>query len=67
MGVKQVFTESTFAKYITAIRESPRELISNRKLLLTAALYATSGIPISKKTSSIINDIFKMRRLTWPT
>ncbi|KAI3556444.1 hypothetical protein CABS03_03505 [Colletotrichum abscissum] len=56
MGVKQVFTESTFAKYITAIRESPRELISNRKLLLTAALYATSGIPITwdQGSSSVV-------------
>ncbi|KAF9878832.1 MFS quinate transporter [Colletotrichum karsti] len=56
MAIKEVFTDSTFAKYIKAIRESPRELISNRKLLLTAALYATSGIPITwdQGSSSVV-------------
>ncbi|KAF6808333.1 hypothetical protein CMUS01_13914 [Colletotrichum musicola] len=56
MAIKDVFAESTFAKYLRAIRESPRELISNRKLLLTAALYATSGIPITwdQGSSSVI-------------
>lgn len=47
MAIKEIFTQSTLAKYIRAIRESPRELICNHRLLLTAALYATSGIPIS--------------------
>lgn len=47
MAVGKIFTESTFAKYVKAIRQSPREVISNPKLLLTAALYATSGIPLS--------------------
>lgn len=47
MGIAKVFTESTFAKYVATIRDSPRELIFNRKLLVTAALYAMSGICIS--------------------
>lgn len=47
MAVIRVFTESTFAKYVKAIRESPKEVIYNPRLLLTAALYATSGIPLS--------------------
>ncbi|KAK2051223.1 MFS general substrate transporter [Colletotrichum caudatum] len=50
MGLKQIFTEATFATYIKAIK-SPREVIYNRKLLLTVALYATSGIPISSSSS----------------
>lgn len=48
MGLKTVFTDSTVSRYVKAIKESPRELILNRKLLLTAALYAMAGIPISK-------------------
>lgn len=47
MAVARVFTESKFAKYVKAIRESPREVIYSPRLLLTAALYATSGIPLS--------------------
>lgn len=47
MAVTKLFTESVFAQYVRAIRDSPREIICNRKLLLTAALYATSAIPIS--------------------
>lgn len=31
-----------------AIKQSPQEVISNHRLLLTAALYATTSIPISK-------------------
>lgn len=55
MAVIKVLTESTFAQYVQAIRSSPRELIANRKLLLTAALYATSAIPISM--SLLITDL----------
>lgn len=48
MAVKSIFTDSTVARYVQAIKESPRELILNRQLLLTVALYASAGIPISK-------------------
>jgi hypothetical protein len=51
MGVKEVFTESTVAKYARTIRAAPREVISSPSLLLSAALYAMSGIPISKSSS----------------
>lgn len=47
MAITTFLRESTLGQYVTAIRASPREVIYNPKLLLTAALYATSGIPIS--------------------
>ncbi|CAI9633440.1 unnamed protein product [Alternaria burnsii] len=43
----RILYNSTIAKYGRAIRESPKELIFNRRLLVTAALYAMSGIPIT--------------------
>lgn len=43
-----MISNSTVAKYGRAIKASPRELIFNRKLLVSAALYAMSGIPISE-------------------
>ncbi|KAG9188905.1 hypothetical protein G6011_07610 [Alternaria panax] len=42
-----IFYDSTVAKYGRAIKAAPRELIFNRNLLVTAALYAMSGIPIT--------------------
>jgi hypothetical protein len=48
MGVGNMFRESTLAKYARTIKESPREVIFNGKLLFTAALYAMAGICISK-------------------
>jgi hypothetical protein len=44
----RILYNSTIVKYGRAIRESPKELIFNRRLLVTAALYAMSGIPISE-------------------
>jgi hypothetical protein len=44
-----MLSNSTVAKYGRAIKASPRELIFNRKLLVSAALYAMCGIPISKQ------------------
>lgn len=43
-----IFHDSTVAKYVRTIRNSPKEIIVNRRLLVTAGLFATSGIPISK-------------------
>jgi hypothetical protein len=43
-----ILENSTVAKYGRAIKNSPREIIFNRNLLVTAALYAMSGIPISE-------------------
>ncbi|KAK7718914.1 hypothetical protein SLS57_006025 [Botryosphaeria dothidea] len=51
-----ILSDSTLAKYVRAIKSSPRELIFNRRLLVTAALYAMSGIPITwdQGSSSIV-------------
>lgn len=48
MGLGNVFARSTLGKYAKSIKSSPRELICNHRLLLTAALYAMAGIPISE-------------------
>ncbi|PVH98534.1 general substrate transporter [Periconia macrospinosa] len=49
-------SESAIAKYGRVIKKSPRELIFNRRLLVTAALYAMSGFPITwdQGSSSIV-------------
>ncbi|PSN61689.1 putative sugar transporter [Corynespora cassiicola Philippines] len=51
-----ILSDSTLAKYVRVIKESPRELIFNRRLLVTAALYAMGGIPITwdQGSSSIV-------------
>lgn len=49
MGFKEIFTESTIARYAREMRAAPKEIILNRNLLFSAALYALSGIPISEK------------------
>ncbi|KAI1492293.1 general substrate transporter [Biscogniauxia mediterranea] len=56
MGIGSIFTESTIAKYARAMRAAPPEVIFNRRLLLSAALYAMSGIPITwdQGSSSVI-------------
>ncbi|KAH8689880.1 general substrate transporter [Talaromyces proteolyticus] len=56
MTIKSVFTDSTLARYARSIRESPRELILNHRLLLTVALYAMAGIPITwdQGSSSVV-------------
>ncbi|KAH6886302.1 general substrate transporter [Thelonectria olida] len=56
MGVGNMFRESTLAKYARTIKESPRELIFNGKLLSTAALYAMAGICITwdQGSSSVV-------------
>ncbi|KAL3457656.1 general substrate transporter [Aspergillus heterothallicus] len=40
------FKNSTLAKYIHNIKNSPRPLIANHRMLLTQALFALSGIPL---------------------
>lgn len=47
-SLRKVFTDSTIAQYGKTIREVPREIIYNRHLLLSTALYATSSMPLSK-------------------
>ncbi|KAJ5612567.1 hypothetical protein N7510_005761 [Penicillium lagena] len=46
MGYKQIFSESTIARYVRTTRATPRELIYNPRLLLSVALYACAGIPL---------------------
>jgi hypothetical protein len=48
MPLKTMFTESIIASYFRTIRSCPREIIANRQLLLTVAMYATAGLPISE-------------------
>jgi hypothetical protein len=59
-----VLSNSTIAKYVRTIKSSPKELIWNRKLLVTAALFAMSGIPISTLTTPLPRPMMrhKMRR-----
>ncbi|KAL2815807.1 general substrate transporter [Aspergillus cavernicola] len=56
MTIKSIFTDSTVARYVKAIKDSPRELIFNRRLLMTAALYAMAGMPITwdQGSSSVV-------------
>ncbi|KAK7414554.1 hypothetical protein QQX98_006581 [Neonectria punicea] len=51
-----MFSESTLVRYVRTIRDSPRELIFNRRLLLTTAVYAMSGVCITwdQGSSSVI-------------
>jgi hypothetical protein len=48
MSLKIMFTESIIAGYVRTIRSCPREIIANRQLLFTVAMYATAGLPISE-------------------
>ncbi|KAJ6044357.1 uncharacterized protein N7446_002550 [Penicillium canescens] len=56
MSLKIMFTESTIAGYVRTIRSCPREIIANRQLLFTVAMYATAGLPITwdQGSSSVI-------------
>jgi hypothetical protein len=51
-----ILSDSTLAKYVKVIKESPREMIFNRRLLVTAALYAMAGIPISTNPFSTLHN-----------
>ncbi|KAF1965623.1 hypothetical protein BU23DRAFT_627125 [Bimuria novae-zelandiae CBS 107.79] len=46
-------SNSTLAKYVRAIKNSPREIIFNRRLMVSAALYAAAGIPIILRSFGI--------------
>ncbi|KAJ4206345.1 hypothetical protein FSOLCH5_002051 [Fusarium solani] len=56
MGFSKVFTDSSLAKHVKSIRNSPREVIFNRRLLLSSALYAMSGLCITwdQGSSSVV-------------
>lgn len=48
MGIKSVFARTKLADYGKAIRTAPREVIFNRRLLLTALLFALGAVPLSE-------------------
>ncbi|KAK9421264.1 putative Major facilitator superfamily (MFS) profile domain-containing protein [Seiridium unicorne] len=56
MGLTSVFANSTIAKYVKSMRAAPREVITSRRMFLTAALYAMCGIPITwdQGSSSVV-------------
>ncbi|KAJ5294640.1 hypothetical protein N7508_009461 [Penicillium antarcticum] len=56
MSLKMMFTESTIASYVRTIRSCPHELIANCQSLLTVAIYASAGLPITwdQGSSSVI-------------
>ncbi|KAF2163545.1 hypothetical protein M409DRAFT_37246 [Zasmidium cellare ATCC 36951] len=47
-SVKDVFARSPLAQYGKTVRTAPREMIFNRRMILTAMLYATCAVPLSK-------------------
>lgn len=57
-SLRKAFTSSTFAQYGKTIREVPREIIYNRHLLLSTALYATSSMPLSTSLSIVNNETY---------
>lgn len=57
MGLNGVLSKLTIIKYAHKIKATPREIIFNRRLLLSAALYACAGIPISELSQ--LSDPFK--------
>ncbi|KAJ5836280.1 hypothetical protein N7447_002306 [Penicillium robsamsonii] len=75
MAPKEMLAESTIARYVKTIRSCPREIIANKQILLTAAMYATAGLPITwdQGSSSVIpslpgfQDAFGITSATNPT
>ncbi|KAJ8117059.1 hypothetical protein OPT61_g1659 [Boeremia exigua] len=59
-----LLSESTLVKYVRTIKNSPRELFFNRRLLVSAVLYACAGIPITwdQGSSSIIPSLHGFQR-----
>ncbi|KAL1875488.1 hypothetical protein VTK73DRAFT_10038 [Phialemonium thermophilum] len=55
-GLKEIFTESTIAKYVRVIRASPRSLVANKRLLWTTLLFSMAGTPLTldQGSSSLI-------------
>jgi len=48
MALRDLFTNSSFAKHHRAVKAAPREIIFNRTLILSSMLYAMSAVPLSK-------------------
>ncbi|KAF4461053.1 quinate transport, partial [Fusarium albosuccineum] len=56
MAVTKIFTESVLAKYVRTIRATPRDLMVNRTLLYSCAVYALAGLPTTwdQGSSSVV-------------
>lgn len=48
MGFGDILRRTTLAEYSRKIKSAPREVILSRRLLLSAMMYATAAIPLSK-------------------
>ena len=48
MNFRNIAAKSSLANYGRAIRNTPREVVFNRNLILSAILYAMSAIPASE-------------------
>lgn len=57
MPIKEIFTESVLAKYARTIKATPRDLMVNRSLLFSCAVYALAGLPTSESTVRSITGI----------
>lgn len=53
MGFTDMLRQSTLADYRRKIKSAPREVILSPQLLLSAMMYATAGIPLSKCNSTL--------------
>ncbi|KAM6509893.1 hypothetical protein FALCPG4_017528 [Fusarium falciforme] len=56
MPIKEIFTESVLAKYARTITATPRDLMVNRSLLFSCAVYALAGLPTTwdQGSSSVV-------------
>ncbi|EXM15470.1 Sugar/inositol transporter [Fusarium oxysporum f. sp. vasinfectum] len=57
-AVTKIFTESVLAKYARTIKATPRDLIVNRTLLFSCAVYALAGLPTTDDIQNFISIIY---------
>ncbi|KAL5362545.1 general substrate transporter [Aspergillus floccosus] len=59
MALKEIFTRSALANYVRSIRETPREMMVNPRLLLSCAIYALAGLPPSwdQGSTSVVSSL----------
>jgi hypothetical protein len=56
MGIKEILQSSSLAKYNTAIRNTPREVIFNRNLMISSILYSMSAVPTSESNPEFMQE-----------
>jgi hypothetical protein len=59
MTLKQLFTESSFAKHHRSVKAAPREIFS-RPLILSALLYAMAAVPLSTSRTLVPHETWKL-------